>query len=78
MAGYRLPGNYDVRIRDAANPLCSVILNSALQITEPPALNALVSHNNITCFGASDGQIQITNSTGGYGTYEYSDDGGTT
>jgi PKD repeat protein len=71
-------GTYDVRIRDAAHPLCFVILNAGLQITEPLALSALVIHNDITCFGANDGQIQITNSAGGYGTYEYSDNGGTT
>ncbi len=70
------PGTYDVRIRDAANTGCFIILNAGLQITEPLALNATVLKTDITCFGANDGQIQITNSAGGYGTYEYSDDGG--
>jgi PKD repeat protein len=72
------PATYDVRIRDAANPLCFIILNAGLQITEPLALSATVVKTDITCFGANDGQIQITNSAGGYGTYEYSDNGGTT
>jgi uncharacterized protein (DUF2141 family) len=72
------PATYDVRIRDAVNPLCFIILNAGLQITEPLALSATLVKTDITCFGANDGQIQITNSAGGYGTYEYSDNGGAT
>ena len=71
------PATYDVRIRDAANPLCFIILNAGLQITQPNALSATLLSTNITCFGASDGTITITNPLGGYGTYEYSDNGGT-
>ena len=65
-------GSYDVRIRDAANTACEIILNSGLDITEPPALSGTVVKNNISCFSAGDGNITITNSLGGYGTYEYS------
>jgi hypothetical protein len=71
------PATYDVRIRDAANPLCFIILNAGLQITQPAALSGTVVSTNVSCFGANDGQIQVTNSAGGYGTYEYSDNGGT-
>ena len=67
-----VPGSYDVRIRDAANTSCEIILNGGLDITEPPALSGTVVKNNISCFGAGDGNITITNSLGGYGTYEYS------
>ena len=70
------PGTYDVRIRDAANPLCVIILNAGLQITQPAALTGLVIDTDVTCFGANDGIINITNSAGGYGTYQYSIDGG--
>ena len=72
------PGTYDVRIRDAANILCEIILNSGLQITQPAALTALVIDTDISCFGANDGVINITNSAGGYGTYQYSINGGGT
>jgi hypothetical protein len=71
-----LPATYDVRIRDAANPLCFIILNPGLQITEPAMLSATVVKTDVTCFGANDGQIQVTNSAGGYGTYDYSINGG--
>ena len=70
------PGTYDVRIRDAANNGCEIILNSGLQITQPAALTALVVGTDITCFGANDGVITITNSAGGYGTYQYTVNGG--
>ena len=73
-----MPGTYDVRIRDAANPACVIILNPALVITEPAALSAAETSSNVTCFGANDGTITITNPAGGYGTYEYTIDGGAT
>lgn len=72
------PGSYDVRIRDAASPACYLILNAALVITQPPALSATLTKTNITCFGASDGTITVNGATGGYGTYEYTIDGGGT
>ncbi len=72
------PGNYDVRIRDAANTACVIVLNPALAITEPAVLSATVASTNVTCFGAADGTITITNPLGGYGTYEYTVNGGGT
>ncbi len=71
------PATCNVQIRDAANPACVIILNASLQITEPDALTADVASTNITCFGADDGTITVSNPAGGYGTYEYSIDGGT-
>jgi PKD repeat protein len=70
------PGTYDVRIRDAAHTGCVIILNAGLQITQPAALSATVIDTDISCFGSNDGVIQITNSAGGYGTYQYSTNGG--
>ncbi len=70
------PANYDVRIRDAANPGCVVILNPALAITQPAVLAATVAKTNVSCFGGSDGSITISAPSGGYGTYEYSINGG--
>ncbi len=72
------PGSYDVRIRDAANTACVIVLNPALVITEPAVLSATVASTNVTCFGAADGTITITNPLGGYGTYEYTINGGAT
>ena len=71
-----LPAVYDVRIRDAANTACVIILNSTLSITQPSVLNAVLTSNNISCFGANNGTISISNPTGGYGTYDFSIDGG--
>ncbi|HQG76595.1 MAG TPA: PKD domain-containing protein [Bacteroidales bacterium] len=70
------PGSYEVRIRDAANPLCEIVLNPGVSVTEPAELNAVVTVVNITCSGANNGGILISNPTGGYGTYDYSIDGG--
>ena len=71
-----VPATYDVRIRDAANTACVITLNGALVITQPAVLSATVARTNITCFGASDGTITISSPAGGYGTYEYSINGG--
>ena len=71
-----LPASFDVRIRDAVNTGCVITLNPALAITQPPVLAATVNSTNITCFGGSDGTITISAPTGGYGTYEYSINGG--
>ena len=51
-----LPATYDVRIRDAANNACSVVLYPNLVISEPVVL-ALTSTGNITldCSGDMDG-----------------------
>ncbi len=70
------PGTYDVRIRDAANPTCVVTLNPALVITQPAVLAANIASTNVTCFGGNDGTITISGATGGYGTYEFSINGG--
>ncbi len=70
------PGTYDVRIRDAANPACVVTLNPALVITQPAVLAANIASTNVSCFGGNDGTITISGATGGYGTYEFSINGG--
>jgi len=74
-------GTYEVRLRDAANPTCFVILDPALVIDEPDQLAATVTPNDVTvCFGFPNGSIDITGATGGYpgAVYQYSIDGGTT
>ena len=47
-------------------------------ITQPAVLSATVNSTNVTCFGANNGTITISAPLGGYGTYEYSVNGGTT
>ena len=71
-----IPGFYNVQMRDAANTSCVVILNGSLQLTQPAVLSAFVSKTNVTCNGSSDGTITIVGASGGYGTYEFSIDGG--
>ena len=51
------PGTYDVRIRDAVNPACEIILNPGVPITEPAILSAVVASTDVTCFGANNGII---------------------
>ncbi|MFN4761486.1 LamG-like jellyroll fold domain-containing protein, partial [Gillisia sp. Q332] len=69
---------YQVVIRDAANTNCTITLNSNLTITQPTALSATVTSTNVTCNGANDGTISVTNPAGGYGTFQYSiNNGGT-
>ena len=70
------PNTYDIRIRDAANTACVIIL-SPVTITQPVVLSADVASTNVTCNGANDGTITVTNPMGGYGTYDYSINGGT-
>ena len=72
------PGSYDVRIRDAVHTACETTLNSTLLITQPAILDATILHTDVSCFSGSDGSITISNPTGGYGTYDYSIDGGAT
>ena len=70
-------GSYNILIRDAAHTGCVIVLNSAYSITQPGLLSATVSKTDVTCNGANDGTISITAPTGGYGTFEYSINGGT-
>ena len=57
---------------------CVIILNPALVITEPAQLAATVGKTDVSCFGANNGIITIINPAGGYGTYQYTINGGTT
>ncbi len=68
------PGNYDVRMRDTNG--CEKILNTSLTLTEPEILSADIDSANITCSGNNDGEIILSNLYGGYGSYEFSIDGG--
>src|SRR5680860_1480653 len=69
--------NYQVIIRDKENANCEITLDSNLIISEPPVLYATVTPTNVTCNGANDGTISITNPQGGYGTFQFSINNGT-
>ena len=72
-------GTYNVEIRDASQITCATTLNAALVINAPTAaVSASVASTDVTCFGANNGTITISSPVGGYGTYEYSIDGGAT
>src|SRR5204862_87771 len=47
-------------------------------VTQPNPLTAGVATTAISCNGVNDGTITVSNPMGGYGTNEYSIDGGTT
>jgi hypothetical protein len=58
---------YTVVITDAEG--CST--TATVTVTQPNELEATVTAYDITCHGLTDGIIEITNPTGGYGFYEY-------
>jgi len=68
-----IPRDYNITVTDANG--CSA--SSATTITQPAILNALVASTNVTCNGSNDGSISISNPSGGFGTYQYSIDNGT-
>ncbi|MFP4060967.1 MAG: SprB repeat-containing protein, partial [Bacteroidales bacterium] len=67
---------YTVTITDAN--ACPSVTTGDLPVDEPLQLDADVAKTDITCFGANDGTITISNPSGGWGTYEYSIDNGNT
>ncbi len=69
-------GTYHVLIRDSQALACVFSVNTSLIITQPPALTATAVTSDISCFGASDGTITVSNMSGGSGSYQYSIDGG--
>ncbi|WP_217998271.1 T9SS type A sorting domain-containing protein [Flavihumibacter petaseus] len=68
---------YSVVIRDANNHSCFIVLDNAVQVGQPLALNAAVSTDGVSCYGAANGAIHITAPVGGSGNYSYSINGGT-
>jgi hypothetical protein len=74
-------GTYDCRMREAANPACVKIIDEAVVLAahEPEPLTADVDHTDVSCSGANDGSIIITNPAGGSGIgYRFSIDDGAT
>jgi len=74
-----IAGTYDVQMRDQANPTCIEVLDAALEITQPDALQATVNKSDVTgCFGDNTGSINMTGVSGGSGNFEFTIDGGAT
>ncbi|MEM7036867.1 MAG: gliding motility-associated C-terminal domain-containing protein, partial [Bacteroidota bacterium] len=65
-------GPLTVSVLDSNN--CLVMLNDTL--SEPPALMAMDSVVNVTCNGAGNGEIWVTNVSGGTPPYAYNLNGG--
>ena len=66
-------GTYTVTVTDANG--CAK--STSIVITQPNVLNATVNHTELTCSTAADGTISITSPSGGFGTYEFTINGGT-
>ena len=65
-------GTFSVTVTDSNN--CTT--TNTVTITEPDVLSATLASTHVTCNGAGNGTITISGPAGGYGTYEYSIDGG--
>ena len=66
-------GTYSIFVKDANNNTAS----TSVTITEPPAISVSTSQVNVSCNGGNDGSITVT-ASGGTGTLQYSDNGGST
>ena len=64
-------GTYNVQIRDADNPACVFVINSALVLTQPAPITADIDAVHPVCFGGT-GSISFVNVVGGTGFYQYS------
>jgi gliding motility-associated-like protein len=74
--GGLVAATYNMQVRDA-NLCTSAIVPT--DVTQPDAIAFVpVVNDNVTCNGDSDGEIEITNVTGGIAPYEYSNDNGAT
>ncbi|PLX24527.1 MAG: hypothetical protein C0599_02070, partial [Salinivirgaceae bacterium] len=74
--GGLVAATYNMQVRDA-NLCTSAVVPT--DVTQPDAIAFVpVVNQNVTCNGDSDGEIEITNVTGGIAPYEYSNDNGVT
>jgi Domain of unknown function (DUF2341)/SprB repeat len=71
IAGNLPAGTYNVTVTDA-NGLTTT---ASASITQPVAVLAAATSNNLNCFNSNDGSIQVTGSSG-FAPYQYSVDNG--
>jgi len=69
---------YTVLIRDAITSTCRKTLSAPITLTQPDQLAASASGTDADCFGASTGTITFSGISGGFGSYEFSVNDGTT
>lgn len=69
-----MAGSHIVTIYD--DGLC--VYTIPFTLTQPDEIDFSGNIADVSCFGGSDGEIEIVNVTGGTGAYQYSDDGGWT
>lgn len=67
-------GNFKVLMRDFNAQFCVETIGN-ITITEPGKLAVTPELRNVTCFGGNDGRIDLLNSKGGSGSYEFTIDG---
>jgi gliding motility-associated-like protein len=67
-------GVYDVQVKDFND--CTK--DSTIKLSQPVAIISSYVVNNVTCNGGSNGQIDISNISGGTPPYQFSKDGGLT
>ena len=65
-------GTYTAYTRNRTSPMC--ITTCMITLTEPSLLTCSLTGKNISCFGGTDGNIQVS-SMGGVAPYQYSLDG---
>lgn len=65
------PGIYSVWMRNATQPYCETLLED-IEIKMPPPITASLAFTPISCFGANDGSITISDPQNGSGQYQYS------
>ena len=71
------PGTYVITATGPnGNNNGTCMVTTSVTITEQPELNGDLTSFDVSCHGNNDAKILIDNPTGGYGTYEYSIDGG--
>jgi gliding motility-associated-like protein len=65
-----LSGTYAIEVRDVLDNTCIIAANP-IEITEPDPLQLITTANPVSCYGASNGSIDVQVS-GGTGPYEFS------
>jgi len=69
-------GTYKIYLQDQSSSCANQVATRTIQVPDP--LSATVSFSDVTCFGAADGTITISSPQGGWGTYEFTINGGST
>lgn len=70
------PDTYILVVRDAVAPSCILYMPDVI-LSAPAPLSAGIDKDTITCFEADNGAIRFVNMYGGWGSYEFSIDNGT-